>query len=214
MCEKKEKGVLANMRNLNKIDILIFAALFVALICLITTGVMQVQINKNLKAIVNGAVTDEDEKTFTAQSSEFFQSENSYYTSITETQDVTEAITCDNEISTENEYNSNAQNYFYSSEQENTTYEQTTGQVTSFWQYNQTKPYNIQSTTELTEKEPQLDTVFVFSKNSKKLHSRTCPYVNQIKEENKRTITSNQLQEYLDNGYTFCSHCQGYVAEE
>lgn len=205
------------MQKFDKIDILIFATLFVALICLTTTGIMQAQINKSLKAIVSGAVTNEEEITFTAQSSGVFQNENSENeetTSPIENQDVTEAITCENDITTQNENESKAQTYFYSPEPEITSYAQTAERVTSFWWNSHTKPHNNQSTTDLTEKVPQLDTVFVFSKNSKKLHSRTCPYVNQIKEENRRTVTANQLQDYLDKGYTFCSHCQGYVIEE
>ena len=63
---------------------------------------------------------------------------------------------------------------------------------------------------ETTVGSTELDSVLVLNKNSKKIHSSSCSYAQNIKEENKAVISSAELQSYLDGGYTFCSRCNGY----
>lgn len=53
---------------------------------------------------------------------------------------------------------------------------------------------------------------YVINKSSKKIHYSTCSYAENMKEENKLTVklTYGELQEqYLSNGYVFCSKCIG-----
>lgn len=52
---------------------------------------------------------------------------------------------------------------------------------------------------------------FVINVNSKKIHYADCTFVNRMKEENKKNIqlSNNELNEYLNNGYTLCSTCGG-----
>lgn len=63
---------------------------------------------------------------------------------------------------------------------------------------------------ETTEKSTQIDSVLIVNKNSKKIHSSTCSYAQNMNDENKLIISSDELQSYLDNGYTMCSRCHGY----
>lgn len=52
---------------------------------------------------------------------------------------------------------------------------------------------------------------YVLNISSKKIHLPECSFVNRTKEENKKTVelTEQELQEYLDGGYTFCKTCGG-----
>lgn len=52
---------------------------------------------------------------------------------------------------------------------------------------------------------------YVINKNSKKIHYSSCSFVDRMKDENKMTVklTKEELNEYLKNGYTFCSTCGG-----
>lgn len=55
------------------------------------------------------------------------------------------------------------------------------------------------------------DTEFVYSKSSKKIHSRSCPFAKKIKDDNKVYVSSEQADGLLDKGYSFCTNCEGYV---
>lgn len=52
---------------------------------------------------------------------------------------------------------------------------------------------------------------YVINVNSKKIHYSSCTFVGRMKEENKKEIelSKNELNDYLNNGYTFCSTCGG-----
>lgn len=54
-------------------------------------------------------------------------------------------------------------------------------------------------------------TTYVLNISSKKIHLPDCSFVDRTKEENKKTVelTEKELQEYLNNGYTFCKTCGG-----
>ncbi len=52
---------------------------------------------------------------------------------------------------------------------------------------------------------------FVINVNSNKIHYADCSFVNRMKEENRKYIqlSNDELNEYLNNGYTLCSTCGG-----
>lgn len=52
---------------------------------------------------------------------------------------------------------------------------------------------------------------FVINTNSKKIHYSDCTFVSRMKEENKKAIqlSNDELNEYINNGYTLCSTCGG-----
>lgn len=55
-------------------------------------------------------------------------------------------------------------------------------------------------------------TTYVINKSSKKIHYPNCSYASNMKEENKLTVnlTADELKnQYLSNGYVFCSRCAG-----
>lgn len=48
---------------------------------------------------------------------------------------------------------------------------------------------------------------YVINKNSKKIHSPNCQYANSMKEENKLVVEIDNLEDYINRGYTICSKC-------
>ena len=52
---------------------------------------------------------------------------------------------------------------------------------------------------------------YVINKNSKKIHTKDCSFVDRMKEENKQIVqlTNDELNNYLNDGYTTCSSCGG-----
>ncbi len=52
---------------------------------------------------------------------------------------------------------------------------------------------------------------YVINVNSKKIHYKDCSFVNRMKEENKETVqlSKDELNDRLNNDYTFCSSCGG-----
>lgn len=65
-------------------------------------------------------------------------------------------------------------------------------------------------TTSTTKSQSKTKT-YVINKSSKKIHTKDCSFVDRMKEENKQTVqlTSDELNDYIDNGYTTCSSCGG-----
>ena len=68
----------------------------------------------------------------------------------------------------------------------------------------------VKTTADTTVAVTEIDTILVVNKNSKKIHSSTCSYAKNMKEENKAVISSDELQDYLDKGYTICTRCKCY----
>lgn len=202
------------MEDSKTVDILIFGALFVCIVCLSTTLFLQNNLRKEINALT-GNTSKYNEVTF-AQTQEYMQTVTNLYEEAT-TQETTTEIPSTT-MAENNTYENTTAYYQIETEayQQNDNQQQATrnyGFLGGIFGGNTSQANTTQLTTiaPATEKTTQLDTVFIYSKNSKKLHSRTCSYGAQIKEENKRSINEDQLQEYLDKGYTFCSHCQGCI---
>lgn len=71
---------------------------------------------------------------------------------------------------------------------------------------------NSASTTTTTTTNPQSKTkTYVINKSSKKIHTNDCSFVDRMKEENKQIVqlTNDELNNYLNDGYTTCSSCGG-----
>lgn len=68
-----------------------------------------------------------------------------------------------------------------------------------------------EAVTNTTSTDSENKVTYVINTNSKKIHYAQCSFVNRMKEENKQTIklSKNELKNYLENGYTFCSTCGG-----
>ena len=68
---------------------------------------------------------------------------------------------------------------------------------------------NTESTTQQQNNSKKYD--FVINVNSKKIHYSDCTFVSRMKKENKKAIqlSNDELNEYINNGYTLCSTCGG-----
>ncbi len=52
---------------------------------------------------------------------------------------------------------------------------------------------------------------YVLNTSSKKIHLPNCTFVGRTKEENKKTVklSADELNQYMDDGYTICKTCGG-----
>lgn len=181
------KGVI-RVEGKKRIDVLTYAAMAVTLVCVTLTGLMQAKLNNSIKEL-SSALTAQDE--MTSKSNLFAlnmpsdEPSSSLAVSETETTLLTEVFTT--------ESNNKTQKHNI---EENTT------------------AYRITTTAKLSVEELPMDSVLVYSKNSKKLHSRSCSYAKRINPENLMSIDSADIQELFDNGYTLCSHCKGRISGE
>ena len=52
---------------------------------------------------------------------------------------------------------------------------------------------------------------FVINISSKKIHYADCSFVSRMNEDNRQSIqlTKDELNDYINNGYTLCSSCGG-----
>lgn len=76
----------------------------------------------------------------------------------------------------------------------------------------QTVTTTRKTVTTTTERSTEISAVLVLNTNSKKIHSDSCAFGSNIKAENRQEISREKLDEYLQNGYTMCQHCKGYVS--
>ncbi len=196
------------MENGRLAKISVFVALFIAFLSMCVTVKLHTDIENNLD-ILNYGVSQEaenySEKTYTAKS----------VTQQAELQSAQPSESAGNTEETVAEMHSEAEKSGKVNPANGIT-ASVSAESTKKNEQNAVKTTAAPKTTSppVTEKATVLDSEFVFSKNSKKLHSRTCPNAAKIKEENRKTITADELQEYLDNGYEFCANCQGFTTAE
>lgn len=77
---------------------------------------------------------------------------------------------------------------------------------------NSTTTTTKQENSTTTTTKPQSNAkIYVINKNSKKIHTKDCSFVDRMKEENKQIVqlTKDELNNYLNDGYTTCSSCGG-----
>lgn len=58
------------------------------------------------------------------------------------------------------------------------------------------------------EPSTQIDDVLILNVKTKKIHSASCSYVNNMNAENKKQVSGAEIQNCLDSGYTVCSRCR------
>lgn len=49
---------------------------------------------------------------------------------------------------------------------------------------------------------------YILNKNSKKIHSQDCKFAQSIKQNNRVDITTDDLSQLFNDGYTVCSNCK------
>ena len=62
-----------------------------------------------------------------------------------------------------------------------------------------------------TERSTEISPVLVVNLNTKKIHSPHCSYLQNTDPANTTQITDDELQSYLESGYTLCKRCGGYA---
>lgn len=75
----------------------------------------------------------------------------------------------------------------------------------------ETTTKNNNSTTTATNSTNTQTKTYVINKSTKKIHTDNCSFVERMKEDNKQTVklSDDELDEYINNGYTLCSSCGG-----
>lgn len=86
----------------------------------------------------------------------------------------------------------------------------TTEESTEIYSDNSTTTTTTTKVTESTKNNSNAKT-YVINRNSKKIHTKDCSFVNRISEDNKQIVqlTNDELSEYKNSGYILCSSCGG-----
>ncbi len=90
--------------------------------------------------------------------------------------------------------------------------EETTSNKTTTTTTTTTKPHINNETTKQNSIDSQSSKeTYIININSKKIHYADCSSAIRTKEENKKTVelTDEELQEYLNDGHSFCKTCGG-----
>ncbi len=68
-----------------------------------------------------------------------------------------------------------------------------------------------ESNTENSVSDTSAKITYVINTTSNKIHFSDCSFANRMKEENKKVVklSKAELNDYLNNGYTFCKTCGG-----
>lgn len=172
---------MIDMKRSGFYDCCIFVALFIIAISMVITFKLQIEINRHIAIATVTEAADSSTDSFSARNNVTLETNNT--ASISETTDIQRVVKTK---AAENAAQSKAQRA------------ETTEKAT------------VNTTADTTVAVTEIDTILVVNKNSKKIHSSTCSYAKNMKEENKAVISSDELQNYLDKGYTVCTRCKCY----
>ena len=89
--------------------------------------------------------------------------------------------------------------------------EKSTNKKTDLTSTTTSKHGTTTNTDNTTTKQHSKTKTYVINKNSKKIHTKDCSFVDRMKEENKQIVqlTNDELNNYFNDGYTTCSSCGG-----
>lgn len=166
-------------------DCCIFVALFIIAISMVITLKLQIEINRHIAIATVTEAADSSTDSFSARNNVTLEINDT--ASIPETTDIQRVVKTKAAGAT-------AQSKARSKARRAETTEKAT----------------VKTTADTTVAVTEIDTILVVNKNSKKIHSSTCSYAKNMKEENKAVISSDELQDYLDKGYTICTRCKCY----
>ena len=166
-------------------DCCIFVALFIIAISMVITLKLQIEINRHIAIATVTEAADSSTDSFSAR--------NNVTLEINDTASIPETTDIQRVVKTK-AAGAAARSKAHRAE----TTEKATVNTTA------------DTTVAVTEAVTEIDTILVVNKNSKKIHSSTCSYAKNMKEENKAVISSDELQAYLDKGYTVCTRCKCY----
>lgn len=162
-------------------DCCIFVALFIIAISMVITFKLQIEINRHIAIATVTEAADSSTDSFSARNNVTLEINDT--ASIPETTDIHRVVK---------------------------TKAAGTAARSKAHRAETTKKATVNTTADTTVAVTEIDTILVVNKNSKKIHSSTCSYAKNMKEENKAVISSDELQAYLDKGYTVCTRCKCY----
>lgn len=172
---------MIDMKRSGFYDCCIFVALFIIAISMVITFKLQIEINRHIAIATVTEAAD--------SSSDSFSARNNVTLEINDTASIPETTDIQRIVETK------AAGAAARSEAR---------------RVETTEKAMVNTTADTTVTVTEIDTVLVVNKNSKKIHSSTCSYAKNMKEENKAVISSDELQAYLDKGYTVCTRCKCY----
>ncbi len=172
---------MIDMKRSGFYDCCIFVALFIIAISMVITFKLQIEINRHIAIAMVTEAADSSADSFSARNNVTLEINDT--ASIPETTDIQRVV------------ETKAAGAAARSEAR---------------RVETTEKAKVNTTADTTVAVTEIDTVLVVNKNSKKIHSSTCSYAKNMKEENKVVISSDELQDYLDKDYTVCTRCKCY----
>lgn len=186
------------MEKTGKVRLFSAVTLFVSFLCIVVTFFIQIRMQKTVTDFADAANTM---TTADTQTEEHFSSTvpANVPTTLTETPETAPntpaAAPVDKaDSATKAQGGAFSQTYTTAKTQKTTQKKTTT-----------TKPETT------TERSTEISPVLVVNLKTKKIHSPHCSYLTNTKPENTTQITSEELQSYLESGYTLCQRCRGYA---
>lgn len=186
------------MEKTGKVRLFSAVTLFVSFLCVIVTFVIQIRMQKTVTELSDTVNTTAPAVLFETQTENAVQG---YTTTPLADQSETAPLTpAAAQVGKEESSEARSQNRVYGKTDTSTKTQQTTQKRTTT-----TKPETT------TERSTEISPVLVVNLNTKKIHSPHCSYLQNTDPANTTQITADELQSYLESGYTLCKRCGGYA---
>lgn len=185
------------MEKTGKVRLFSAVTLFVSFLCIAVTFVIQIRMQKTVTELSDTANTTAPAVSLETQTENAMQG---YTTSPLADQSETAPLTpAAAQVGKEESSATRSQNRVSGKTDLTTKAQQTTQKRTT------TKPETT------TERSTEISPVLVVNLNTKKIHSPHCSYLQNTDPANTTQITDDELQSYLESGYTLCKRCGGYA---
>lgn len=186
------------MEKMGKVRLFSAVTLFVSFLCIAVTFVIQIRMQKTVTELSDTANTTAPAVSLETQTENAMQG---YTTSPLADQSETAPLTpAAAQVGKEESSATRSQNRVSGKTDATTKSQQTTQKRTTT-----TKPETT------TERSTEISPVLVVNVNTKKIHSPHCSYLQNTDPANTTQITADELQSYLESGYTLCKRCGGYA---
>lgn len=186
------------MDKTGKVRLFSAVTLFVSFLCIVVTFCVQIRMQKTVTDLSDIANTTAPADLFETQTENAVQGYTTSSSSdSTETAPLTPAAA---QVGKEENSETRSQNRVYGKTDSTTKVQNTTQKRTTT-----TKPETT------TERSTEISPVLVVNLNTKKIHSPHCSYLKNTDPANTTQITADELQTYLESGYTLCQRCRGYA---
>lgn len=186
------------MEKTGKVRLFSAVTLFVSFLCIVVTFCIQIRMQKTVTELSDTANTTAPAVLHETQTEKAVAG---YTTSSLPDQSETAPPTpAAAQVVKEEPSATRSQSHAYGKTDLTTKTQQTTQKRTTT-----TKPETT------TERSTEISPVLVVNVNTKKIHSPHCSYLQNTDPANTTQITADELQSYLESGYTLCKRCGGYA---